>query len=349
VPDAGATVRALVDAWNSHDVERICAFFHDDFENYQAPLPPVVGLDAYRHHLTEWFSAYPDLRLEIVSLFAESDRVCLETRARGTPARAFFGVEAAYGRDNRALDVLELRDGRVLRQRGYWDFSVWTGAPSPLVTAANRKGGPTKAMLIYIEFISRRDGVGLEQFHKVAGRGQEGWAGDYPDDLMVVNLGRTWRTGPGPEYMCAWYTPKQGLDRIDDWEKVFRSSAADAFEEPFRLAARIDRAGCYEPLLEPVVGTAERYYAEYFDFAPDASQDDVRAAYEDRRARHTDLQLNLLCDRIGRLAPDPRGLAIWGIPDWGAVATIAEELGAGEGPVRLADAGLYSWMGKETL
>jgi steroid delta-isomerase-like uncharacterized protein len=142
VPDATGTVRALVDAWNSHDVERICAFFHEDFENHQAPLPPVIGLEAYRRHLAEWFAAYPDLRLEIVTLFSEDDRVCLETRATGTPARSFFGVEAPRGRDNRALDILDLRDGRVLRQRGYWDFSLWTGAPSPLVTAANRQGGP---------------------------------------------------------------------------------------------------------------------------------------------------------------------------------------------------------------
>ena len=137
MPDAAATVRALVDAWNSHDVERICAFFHEDFENHQAPLPPVIGLDGYRRHLGEWFAAYPDLRLEIVSLFSEDELVCLETSATGTPVRSFFGVEAPQGHDNRALDVLELRDGRVHRQRGYWDFSLWTGAPSPLLTAAN--------------------------------------------------------------------------------------------------------------------------------------------------------------------------------------------------------------------
>jgi len=204
-------------------------------------------------------------------------------------------------------------------------------------------------MLIYIEFTSRREGVGLEQFHKVAGRGQEGWAGDYPDDIMVVNLGRTWRTGPEPEYMTAWYTPKQGLDRIDDWEEVFRSSAADAFEEPFRLAARIDRAGCYTPLLEPVVGSGERYYVEYFDFADGATRDDVRSACEDRRERHGDLELNLVCDRIGKLGPGPRGLAVWGLPTWAALEGIAEELDGGNGPVRLEDAGLFSWMGKETL
>ena len=36
MPDAGATVRALVDAWNSHDVERICAF-----ERRQRRLEPL--------------------------------------------------------------------------------------------------------------------------------------------------------------------------------------------------------------------------------------------------------------------------------------------------------------------
>ncbi len=126
-------VRALVEAWNNHDVQRICAFFDHDFENEQVPLPAVRGLEAYREHLRTWFSAYPDLRLEIVTLFVEGDHVCLETRAVGAPRGSFFGVEPdGTARENRALDVLVVRDGRVWRQRGYWDFSLWTGRPSPL-------------------------------------------------------------------------------------------------------------------------------------------------------------------------------------------------------------------------
>ena len=136
---SAAIVRTLVDAWNSHDVERICAFFHEDFENWQAPLPTVRGLDAYRAHLAHWFRAYPDLRLTIVTLFADGDRVCLETSATGSPVAAFFAAEpTANGRVNRALDVLELREGRVWRERGYWDFSLFAGAPSPLADGASR-------------------------------------------------------------------------------------------------------------------------------------------------------------------------------------------------------------------
>ena len=135
-------VRALVDAWNSHDVERICGFFHEDFENWQAPLPTVRGLDAYRAHLAHWFRAYPDLRLTIVTLFADGERVCLETSASGSrAAAAFFAADPTANGEpgvNRALDVLELRDGKVWRERGYWDFSLFAGAPSPLLGGAPR-------------------------------------------------------------------------------------------------------------------------------------------------------------------------------------------------------------------
>ncbi|MDP9257355.1 MAG: hypothetical protein M3Q31_12455 [Actinomycetota bacterium] len=203
--------------------------------------------------------------------------------------------------------------------------------------------------LIYIEYISRRPGVALEAFHAVAGGGQEGWAGDYDADVAVLNLGRTWRMGPEPEYLTAWYSPSAGLERLDEWERIFKSGDAARFEEPFRLAARIDRAGVYEPLLEPVVGSAGRYYAEFFDVAPGVTRDEVRAAYEARAGRHSQLELNLLCDRVGALGPDPRGLAFWGAPSYAALDGIARELDGAERPIRLVTAALYNDFGAETL
>jgi hypothetical protein len=203
--------------------------------------------------------------------------------------------------------------------------------------------------LIYIEFISRRPGVALEAFHAVAGGGQTGWAGDYAADVPVLNLGRTWRMGPEPEYLTVWHSPSAGLERLDEWERIFKSGDAAGFEEPFRLAARIDRAGVYEPLLEPVPGSRGRYYAEYFDFAPGATRAAVRAAYEERAARHGELELNLLIDRVGRLGPDPRGLAVWGAPSYGALDAIARELDGAERPIRLVTAALYNDFGAETL
>jgi len=204
-------------------------------------------------------------------------------------------------------------------------------------------------LLVYLEFISRRHGVGLHEFHAVVGGGQSGWAGDYGDDITVLNVGRSWRIGPEPEYLCAWYTPTAGVDRLDEWERVFRSGDADAYEEPFRLAARIDAAGCYEPLLEPVVGSKGKYYAEWFDLADGAGHDDVRGWYEERRAAHADLDLNLLIDRIGLLGPDPRGLAVWGIESWGAAEAVARETVASESPIMPVTASFYADFGEEQL
>ena len=166
-------------------------------------------------------------------------------------------------------------------------------------------------MLVYIEYISRRSGIGLHEFHTVVGGGQTGWSGDYSEDAAILNLGRSWRMGPEPEYMCVWYTPDAGMERIDEWERVFRSGVADAYEEPFRLAGRIDRAGCYEPLLEPVRGSMGRYYAEWFDLAPGASREGVIELFEARRGEHPDLELNLVVrsDRQAGTGPaGPRGV-----------------------------------------
>jgi hypothetical protein len=178
---------------------------------------------------------------------------------------------------------------------------------------------------------------------------QDAWSSDYADDVLVLNMGRTFRTGPEPEYVAVWYTVTAGLERIGEWEQIFKAHEADQLEETFKLGARIDKAGCYDPLLPPVKGRGALYYAEYFDFADGASRDDVQAFYEARRDRHGELELNLLVDRIGYLGPDPRGLAVWSMTSWESLDAIARELDAGGGPVLLQTGGLYRDLGEETL
>ena len=105
-----AAVRALQEAWGSHDLERIAQFFHDDFENHQTPFEPVIGLEAYLQHCAHWFTAYPDLRFELISLFGQGDLVCLEQRTIGTSRSDFFGNQARR-REEVVLscDVFEFR------------------------------------------------------------------------------------------------------------------------------------------------------------------------------------------------------------------------------------------------
>jgi predicted ester cyclase len=135
--NAKETLFAVCDAWNSHDLDRILALFHEDFVNDQQPLPVMHGLAAYREHLERWFEAYPTLRVEFLTVVAEGDTVCTEARLETEPVGAgFFGAPPEGRRENRAMDVFVLRDGKVWRQRGYWDFSLYTGRVSPLVEDA---------------------------------------------------------------------------------------------------------------------------------------------------------------------------------------------------------------------
>lgn len=204
--------------------------------------------------------------------------------------------------------------------------------------------------MIYIEFISRRPGVSIEAFHKVAGRGQLGWADEHGDDDLLLALGRTWRIGPEPEYLGIWSSPNHGFERFDDWEAEFRSGAADHVEQPFALAARIDRAGCYVPLLDPAgAGRRERFYAEYLDRSPDATTEEITDHFVRRAAAYPGLTLHLLAERIGMVGPGSPVLAIWSADKWGDLEGIARDVATSDDPVRLADVAFYSAFGLETL
>jgi hypothetical protein len=204
-------------------------------------------------------------------------------------------------------------------------------------------------MSVYIEYISRNAGVPIASFHAIAGPGQEGWASRYGEDRLILNIGRTWRIGSEPEYMCVWNTPGKGVERLGEWEKIFSTGEADQLEKAFEAAGRIDVAGCYEPLVEPIPGSATLYYGEFFDWTAGASSRDVTNFFERRRDRHQDLVLNLLADRIGKLGPDPRGVAFWQLPSFDALHSIAVDLDDAAEPVHLVRCGLYAPVGREIL
>jgi hypothetical protein len=55
----------------------------------------------------------------------------------------------------------------------------------------------------------------------------------------------------------------------------------------------------------------------------------------------------VLIRRLGKLAPEPGGLAVWSMDRFGDVASAAEDLDGVEHPVRLATVGVYVDVGEE--
>ncbi|MFN8224236.1 MAG: hypothetical protein U0R50_13440 [Gaiellales bacterium] len=204
-------------------------------------------------------------------------------------------------------------------------------------------------MLVYVEFRSRKPGVELEDFHAVVGRRDDRWVDKIADDILLLHAGRTWRIGPEPEYLTIYYTPGSGLERLSDWEEIFASGAVRSMEASTRVTGRIDAAGCYVPLIDPIPASGARYYIEYFDIPDGAGRAEVAAWYRLRATQHENLTLHLLADRIGLLGPDPRGLAIWGIPGYHALEAVALELEDLESPIKPVRAGLYADIGEEIV
>ena len=77
-------------------------------------------------------------------------------------------------------------------------------------------------------------------------------------------------------------------------------------------------------------------------------RDEVASFFEERD-RHDGLTLNLLCERIGGLGPDPRCLAVWTVPGWDALDDVVCDLDDVDTPVRLVHGALYRDLGAETL
>ncbi len=204
--------------------------------------------------------------------------------------------------------------------------------------------------LVYVEYLRRLPGVALDEFHATMAAAQTAWDEGHGEDVLLWAGARTWRLGPEPEYITVWHSPGQlglGLGRIDDWDTIFRAGERERHAQTVGRVARIERAGCYQALREPVAARNGTYYVEFFRAT--GTMPVVRSFYEARVRRFPQLALNLLAQRIGRLAPDPGGIALWTVPSFASLEQIAADLDRTEEPVALVAAGTYTDVGQEIL
>ena len=204
-------------------------------------------------------------------------------------------------------------------------------------------------MMVYVEYISRLPGIDLADFRTTFRTVQQGWESSFSEDQLILNAARTWRLGPEPEYFTAWLSPNSTFDRLDEWDRIFRARDSETygFDSPLRRVARMDYAGCYEPLIMPMRAKRGIYYAEIF--RPNKAGAAIRRFFEERAPNHRGFTLNLLVRRLGRLAPDPGGLAVWTLPNFAALGEIAEELEGVSEPVELVRSGVYVDVGEEVV
>ena len=108
----------VLDAFNSHDVDTILAFFTDDcvFDAPRGPAPGgrrMVGKEEVRKGFQARFDGIPDIEYTAARHFTSGDRGVSEWTIRGTQASG-EPIEV------RGCDLFEFTDGKISRKDSYW-------------------------------------------------------------------------------------------------------------------------------------------------------------------------------------------------------------------------------------
>jgi steroid delta-isomerase-like uncharacterized protein len=114
----------LADAWNTRDFSRYRKLLHPEYtytggDGKEMAGGPDVGVGVGKM----FADAFPDGNLRIGRVVAQGDMAVAEMIAGGTHTGQLMGI-AATGKtfEIRLCNVVELRDGKIYREREYMDM-----------------------------------------------------------------------------------------------------------------------------------------------------------------------------------------------------------------------------------
>lgn len=113
-----ATLEAILDAFNAHDLDRIMSFFARDcvLEMPRGPEPwgkRFVGLEEVRNALRSRFTGLPDVHYGDAQHHVAGDTGISEWTITGTPGTG-QRVEV------RGCDFYTFKDGKIVRKNSFW-------------------------------------------------------------------------------------------------------------------------------------------------------------------------------------------------------------------------------------
>lgn len=120
--DAAALHAEMIDLVNSRDMARFRELLHPEYSYTGANGAEMPGVDVGVGVVETFTAAFPDLVLTPLHQMASGDVSVIEFRATGTHQAELEGIPAkGKAIDVVVCDVMEFRDGRVYREREYYD------------------------------------------------------------------------------------------------------------------------------------------------------------------------------------------------------------------------------------
>lgn len=122
---AGKKMRALadriVDLTTSDHGDAIFSIYADDVESVEMNQPPTVGLDAIRAKLEGWNNMVSNPKFTAKNIWVDGDTIVIEWV--GDVTLNANGKQATL----REIAVHEIKDGKIQRERFYYDPKVLQG------------------------------------------------------------------------------------------------------------------------------------------------------------------------------------------------------------------------------
>jgi steroid delta-isomerase-like uncharacterized protein len=114
--------REIANLWNQRDWSGLRNVLHSGY-SYTSGLGKEMTGEAMLNIAKMFTNAFPDGKLEVKQVYTQGDVAIAEMVSRGTHQGELLGV-AATGKPVELLlcNVIELRDGKVYREREYMDM-----------------------------------------------------------------------------------------------------------------------------------------------------------------------------------------------------------------------------------
>jgi steroid delta-isomerase-like uncharacterized protein len=107
---------------NTGDLSLADQYIDQDMVSHNNPPDTPEGIEGFKHFVTTFRAAFPDLVFTIEDLIAERDRVVARATIRGTHKADFMGVPAT-GRaiEMESIDIMRFADDKVVEHWGQGD------------------------------------------------------------------------------------------------------------------------------------------------------------------------------------------------------------------------------------
>ena len=111
--------------WNGRDLSALKDFWAEECVNHAMIGTDNQGLNALRlYHdsfFDDFFSAFPDIKIEIVQQVAEGDRIATFITSKGTHSGAFYGIPSTGKQiSTSVIRIDRIQDGKITE---HWSVS----------------------------------------------------------------------------------------------------------------------------------------------------------------------------------------------------------------------------------